>query len=91
MTESPSKAKGLPSKAKQPPANAKGQQLETNNTTHVEIEADESNLKCDSVILLEQIRTIDKRRLKRKVTFLNDEIVARVDEALKISVGLIEL
>lgn len=59
--------------------------------THVEIEADESNLKCDSVILLEQIRTIDKRRLKRKVTFLNDDIVSRVDEALKISVGLIEL
>ncbi|AGB40302.1 growth inhibitor [Halobacteroides halobius DSM 5150] len=59
--------------------------------THVEIDGSKCDLKCDSVVLLEQIRTIDKRRLKRRVTRLNSEMVARVDEALQISLGLIEL
>ena len=59
--------------------------------THVEIESDESNLEKDSVILLEQIRTIDKRRLQRQVTHLDQKIIGRVDEALEISLGLIEL
>ncbi len=59
--------------------------------THVEINAEESNLEKDSVILLEQIRTIDKRRLQRQVTHLDQEIIDRVNEALEISLGLIEL
>ncbi|MGM0472449.1 MAG: type II toxin-antitoxin system PemK/MazF family toxin [Bacillota bacterium] len=59
--------------------------------THIEIDGGECDLKCDSVVLLEQIRTIDKRRLKRRITQLNDEVVTRVDEALKISLGLIDL
>lgn len=56
--------------------------------THVEIPAHVSGLDKDSVILLEQIRTIDKRRLKRHVAKLDDEIMAKVNEALAISVGL---
>lgn len=56
--------------------------------THVEIPAHISGLEKDSVILLEQIRTIDKRRLKRHVSKLDEEIMAKVDEALAISVGL---
>ncbi|MFW5986111.1 MAG: type II toxin-antitoxin system PemK/MazF family toxin [Halanaerobiales bacterium] len=59
--------------------------------THVEISAENSNLKKDSVILLEQIRTIDKKRLKRHVTHLNQEILSQVDKAIEISLGLIDL
>jgi len=56
--------------------------------THVELPASVSGLDKDSVVLLEQVRTIDKRRLKRRVTKLDDEIMAKVDEALAISLGL---
>ncbi len=56
--------------------------------THVELPADISNLEKDSVILLEQIRTIDKKRLKEKVAKIEDNIMSQVDEALKISLGV---
>lgn len=59
--------------------------------THVEISAETSNLEKDSVILLEQIRTIDKKRLQRHVTHLSDDILKKVDRAIEISLGLIEL
>lgn len=59
--------------------------------THVEISAKQYNLEKDSVVLLEQLRTIDKRRLKEKVTHLSDDIMAKVDEAIKISLGLIQI
>ncbi|MEG6586822.1 type II toxin-antitoxin system PemK/MazF family toxin [Dendrosporobacter sp. 1207_IL3150] len=59
--------------------------------THVEINAKECNLEKDSVILFEQMRTIDKRRLKEKVTHLNDDVMTKVDEAIKISLGLIQI
>lgn len=59
--------------------------------THVEINAKECNLEKDSVILLEQMRTIDKRRLKEKVTHLTDEVMSKVDDAMKISLGLIQI
>lgn len=59
--------------------------------THVEIKAEESNLDMDSVILLEQVRTIDKRRLQRQVTHLDREVIVKINEALEISLGLIEL
>ena len=45
-------------------------------------------LSKDSVILLEQIRTIDKKRLKEKIGHLDDELMAQVDEALGISFGI---
>lgn len=44
----------------------------------------------DSVILLEQIRTIDKQRLTDKITHLDEVMMIRVDEALQISLGLID-
>lgn len=56
--------------------------------THVEIEASRYGLERDSVILLEQLRTIDKRRLKEKLARLDEETMARVDEGLLISLGL---
>jgi mRNA interferase MazF len=58
--------------------------------THVEISAAEYNLEKDSVILLEQVRTIDKQRLEKKVTELDERIMRRVDDALRISLGLID-
>ncbi|MFZ5354462.1 MAG: type II toxin-antitoxin system PemK/MazF family toxin [Bacillota bacterium] len=58
--------------------------------THVEINADEYGIPKDSVILLEQIRTIDKKRLKEKVGHLSDELMKQVDEGLQISFGLVE-
>jgi len=57
--------------------------------THVEIKADKSGLGRDSVILGEQIRTIDKTRLQQKVSFLDEETMSRVGQALEISLGLI--
>ena len=59
--------------------------------THVEINARQYNLEKDSVILLEQLRTIDKRRLKEKVTHLNEEIMDKVDEGIRTSLGLVQL
>lgn len=58
--------------------------------THVELKRGEYGLEKDSVILLEQLRTIDKRRLREKIAYLDQEIMARVDEALKISLGLVD-
>ena len=56
--------------------------------THVEITAQDFGLPKDSVVLLEQIRTIDKKRLREKVGKFDDEMMEKIDEALKISVGL---
>ena len=58
--------------------------------THVEIDAKRYDFERDSVILLEQIRTIDKQRLTDKITHLDDEMMEKVDEALQVSLGLIE-
>lgn len=56
--------------------------------THMELSAKEYGLTKDSVVLLEQIRTIDKKRLKEKIGHLDDEIMAQVDEALGVSFGI---
>jgi len=58
--------------------------------THVEIPASEYGLSKDSVILLEQIRTIDKRRLRERIGYSDDEMMKKVNEALKISFGLVD-
>lgn len=56
--------------------------------THIEIKADEYGLAKDSVILLEQVRTIDKKRLKDKIGKLDENLMDRFNEALSISFGL---
>jgi mRNA interferase MazF len=58
--------------------------------THVELAAEEYGITKDSVILLEQIRTIDKKRLKEKIGHLSDDLMKKVDEGLQISFGLVE-
>lgn len=59
--------------------------------THVEVSAKMFQLEKDSVVLLEQLRTLDKRRLKDKVTHLSEDIMSKVDEAVRISLGLVQL
>ena len=56
--------------------------------THIEIDARDYGLSRDSVVLLEQVRTIDKKRLKEKIGHLDDGMMASVNEALEISFGL---
>ena len=56
--------------------------------THIDINAEKVGLERDSVVLLEQIRTIDKRRLGEKMGHLNDEVMGEVNAALNVSFGL---
>lgn len=58
--------------------------------THVEIDANKYGFERNSVILLEQLRTIDKSRLTDRITQLDSELMDKVDEALEISLGLIK-
>ncbi len=56
--------------------------------THIELTAKEYGLNKDSVILLEQIRTIDKRRLRERIGRIDDGLMDSVNGALSISFGL---
>ena len=56
--------------------------------THVEIESCHYDIVKDSVILLEQLRTIDKKRLKDKVCHLDNDIIGQVDKALSVSLEM---
>ena len=58
--------------------------------THIDIYADKVGLAKDSVVLLEQIRTLDKKRLREKIGKLDKELMLKVDEALSVSFGLEE-
>ena len=55
--------------------------------THIELPAEKYNLPKNSVALLEQIRTLDKRRLQEKVTTLSPDKMREVNKALLISLG----
>ena len=59
--------------------------------THIEIGAKDFGLAKESVILLEQVRTIDKKRLREKIGKLDDELMENVNEALSISFGTLEV
>ena len=56
--------------------------------THVELNTRRCAMIKDSVILLEQLRTIDKQRLKEKICHIDEELQQRVDEALMVSLEL---
>lgn len=64
------------------------QKAKANLPTHISLNAENSGLARDSVVLLEQIRTIDKRRLKERMGRLDDHSMSLVNEALSISFGL---
>ena len=57
--------------------------------THIELSSKEYGLEKDSVVLLEQIRTIDKVRLKEKIGELTDFKMSQVNKAMMISLGVI--
>ena len=65
------------------------QQDKTKLPTHISVAADSSGLQKNSIVLLEQVRTLDKRRLKEKMGDLDLESMNRVDHALSVSFGLI--
>ncbi len=56
--------------------------------THIEVSSKKYAIEKDSVILLEQVRTIDKARLEEKICRMDDELMRKVDKALLISFGL---
>jgi mRNA interferase MazF len=64
------------------------QQSKANLPTHISLDAVHSGLSRDSIVLLEQVRTLDKHRLKERMGKLNDDDMERVDHALSISFGL---
>jgi len=56
--------------------------------THIEIAGEKYGLSKNSVVLLEQVRTIDKRRLREKAGHLDEQVMRKVDYALRTSFGL---
>lgn len=58
--------------------------------THIEVSAEKYGLVKDSVILLEQIRTIDKKRLREKIGGTDRLLMVRVNKALSVSLGMDE-
>lgn len=62
----------------------------SNIKTHVEIKANDGDIKLDSIILCEQIRVVDKQRLKRKLGEIkNKEIIEEINKKLMISLGVL--
>lgn len=57
--------------------------------THIELNKDKYNLVKDSVVLLEQIRTLDKRRLQEKICSIDSLTMQQVDVAMMISLGIV--
>jgi len=64
-----------------------GQMNKAKLPTHVQVAAEGNGLQKDSVVLAEQIRTLDKRRLKERIGSLTPEQMDKVTEAVKISLG----
>ena len=64
------------------------QRYKTDLPTHIKVNADGSGLARDSIVLLEQVRTLDKRRLKERMGNLEARDMQRVDRALSVSLGI---
>ncbi len=64
------------------------QRDKTNLPTHIKVDADGCGLSKDSIVLLEQVRTIDKQRLKEKMGSLDLDAMNKIDKALSVSFGL---
>ena len=56
--------------------------------THIDIYAERAGLSRDSIVLLEQLRTLDKRRLKEKMGHLDEPLMREIDTAIAVSLGL---
>ena len=64
------------------------QKYKTSLPTHIKVDADGCGLAKDSIVLLEQVRTIDKQRLKEKMGTLDNGSMDKVNRALSVSIGL---
>lgn len=64
------------------------QKYKTNLPTHIQVNADECGLARDSIVLLEQVRTLDKKRLKERMGTLVADDMDRINQALSVSFGL---
>ena len=64
------------------------QRAKANLPTHIMLQAENTGLARDSIVLLEQIRTIDKHRLKERMGRLDPNAMTQIDQALSISFGL---
>lgn len=64
------------------------QRDKTKLPTHIQLNAGNTGLAKDSIVLLEQIRTLDKRRLKERMGRLDDSSMEQVNQALSVSFGL---
>lgn len=64
------------------------QQTKANLPTHIKLDADSSGLSKDSMVLLEQVRTLDKKRLKDRMGSIDDYSMNMIDRALSVSFGL---
>lgn len=56
--------------------------------THIQVDAKDSGLQKDSIVLLEQVRTLDKRRLRARMGALDEKDMERIDRAIFVSFGL---
>lgn len=64
------------------------QKYKTNLPTHIQVHANDCGLAKDSIVLLEQVRTLDKRRLRERIGSLPPEIMEKVTEAVRVSLGV---
>lgn len=65
------------------------QRFKTSLPTHIQVDAQGCGLSKDSIVLLEQVRTIDKRRLKERMGNLDETDMNRVNRALSVSLGIL--
>ena len=65
------------------------QKYKTQLPTHISVNADNCGLQKDSIVLLEQVRTLDKKRLKEKMGNLPDNEMNKINRALSVSFGLV--
>ena len=64
------------------------QRFKTDLPTHIQVNADNCGLAKDSIVMLEQVRTLDKKRLREKMGNLNKSDMYKIDKALSVSFGL---
>ena len=57
--------------------------------THIDVYAERAGLSRDSIVLLEQLRTLDKRRLRERLGHLDEEMMSEIDTAIAVSLGLV--
>ena len=57
--------------------------------THIDVHAERAGLSRDSIVLLEQLRTLDKRRLREKLGHLDEQMMGEIDTAIAVSLGLV--